>query len=218
MHYLAKVALEMDIGKYFISIFILLFPTQIIAGEIFDSLPKNINPDEKYVFYSHGYSGVGGVSDITMSLSDPDYNLIAFNRPPRTYPSQFSHFLASQVNALIYEKVEPKNITLVGYSDGGVLSILTSFELANDEINVVIMAGCAGVIKVDPTIEIYGHVYSIYDNKDNYAESCQFLIDRSKHDKSFIELIINTGEGHGAFRTASDEWIEPVKNWIKSSH
>ena len=207
MHYL---------GKCFI--FIFLFPAQIFAGEIFDGLPEHINPDEKYVFYSHGYSGVGGISEITMSLSDPDYNLIAYHRPTHTYPSQYSRFLASQVNELISEGVTPKNITLMGYSDGGVLSILTSYELANDEINVVIIAGCAGVIKVNPIIEVYGHVYSIYDNQDDFVDSCQFLIDRSKHEKSFTELTINTGEGHGAFRTASDEWTEPVKKWIKNSH
>lgn len=203
----------MHIGKYFI--FIILFPTQIFAGEILDRLPENINPDEKYVFYSHSYSGVGGVSDITISLSDPDYNLIAYHRPPHTYPSQFSRFLASQVKVLISKGVEPNDITLMGYSDGGVLSILTSLELENDKINVVIMAGCAGIIKVNPTIEVYGHVYSIYDNKDDFAESCQFLIDRSKHAKSFTELTIDTGEGHGAFRIAADEWTEPVKKWIK---
>ncbi|GJM05485.1 MAG: hypothetical protein DHS20C09_14760 [marine bacterium B5-7] len=205
MHYL---------GKYFI--FLFLFPAQIFAGEIFDDLPKNINPDEKYIFYSHGYSGVGGTSEITTSLSDPAYNLIAYHRPVHTYPSQYSRFLASQVDALISEGVKPRNITLMGYSDGGVLSILTSSELANDEINVVILAGCAGVIKVNPIIEVYGDVYSIYDNEDELAGSCQFLIDRSKHEKSFTELIINTGKGHGAFRTATDEWITPVKKWIKS--
>jgi len=192
-----------------------LFTASSFAGEIFDRFPETINPDEKYVFYSHGYGGLSPT--IKKAISDPDYNLIVYERTPYTNPKNYSANLAAQINELISHGVKPENITLLGFSDGGVISILTSLKLKNDNINVIILAGCAGIVKVDPSIEVYGHVYSIYDNEDVLAGSCQYLIDRSKHNKSFTELAINTGEGHTAFKMVLTDWIEPVKRWINSN-
>ncbi len=192
-----------------------LFSVSSFADEIFDRFPETINSDEKYVFYSHGYGGVS--STIKQAISDPAYNLIIYERSSYADPDKFSANLTAQLNELISHGVKPENVTLLGFSDGGVISILTSSKLKNDDINVIILAGCGGVVKFDPSIEVYGHVYSIYDIDDVLAGSCQFLIDRSKHNKLFTELAINTGEGHIAFRMPLTDWIEPVKKWIKSN-
>lgn len=207
---------ENQLIRYISSSFLLyLFTAHSVAGELFDSFPETINPDEKYVFYSHGFGGV--TSTVKQALSDPAYNLIVYERTPNTDQFRFAVYLAAQITELISRGVKPENITLLGFSDGGVISILASYELKNDNINVIIMAGCAGIVKVITDIVVYGHIYSIYDIEDKLAGSCQFLIDRKKHNKTFIERTINTGDGHIAFRTPLEAWIVPVKQWIKNN-
>ena len=198
----------------------------VCAGTIYSQFPTEIDPHGHYVFYSHGFIVEGtnpkpvhktfGVYDfiaVKEALTDESYHLIAYHRPEGTEPFTFAKKLAVDVEVLISAGVAESNISLVGFSRGGALSILAANELKRTHINLIILAGCAGLIKNHTSVKAYGKVYSIFERSDQVG-SCQFLIDRSDVTK-FEELSINTGLSHGAFYKPKDEWLLPIKKWLK---
>jgi len=205
-----------------------IFSSFSFAGEVFVKFPEQINKNEKYVFYSHGFIVEGenptpinprwGMYDfprIKEVLSDDSYNLIAYHRPKDTDPIVFAKKLTENANTLIREGVKPENITFIGFSRGGAITALTSNYLASNKANFIILAGCSGFIKNNTEIEVIGNVFSIFETSDKVG-SCQFLIDRSKRVNSFEEFSISTGKEHGAFYNPLPEWVIPVKKWLKS--
>ena len=196
------------------------------AGTINSQFPTEIDPYGHYVFYSHGFIVEGhnpkpvhktfGIYDfvaVKEALADESYHLIAYHRPKGTEPFVFAKKLAADVEALITAGVAESNISLVGFSRGGALSIMAANELKRTNINLIILAGCAGLIKKLPSVKAYGKVYSIFERSDQVG-SCQFLIDRNEVTK-FEEISINTGLSHGAFYKPKDEWVLPIKKWLK---
>jgi predicted esterase len=218
---------------YKVSIFILLtylLSFELLANNIFTSFPKAIDKNGKYVFYSHGYGVEGsdptpvherwGIYDfpkVKEALSDVDYNLIAYHRPSKTEPIQFAKKIAEEVRTLISAGVKPSSIFLLGFSKGGGISIRASNELKSNNVNLIIMAACTGPIKSEKDIKVFGNVLSIYEISDT-VKSCLFLKNRSEQLKSFSEISINTGKGHGAFYTPLKDWIQPIKKWIKTTN
>lgn len=210
----------------------MIFSTSSIAGSVYEKFPDEINPKDKYVFYSHGYIVEGddpkpvdtrfgwGLYDfpaIKKSLSDDSYNLIAFHRPKNTDPFEYANELNIQVRELVTKGVAPKNITIMGFSRGAFITGLTSDKLSDLSINTVILAGCGRLVyKQHTDIKVYGNVLSIYEKTDR-ANTCRALKAKSTGLKSFTELEINTGLEHGAFYRPITEWVEPVKSWIKSN-
>lgn len=216
-------------NKFLILVFSLLFSSYCYGGQVFEQFPDTINANDKYVFYSHGYIVEGlnpspkhktwGIYDfplIKQSLADPNYHLIAYHRAAQTDPFKFSLQLAQDVKKLIFAGVKPENITLLGFSRGGAISILTSNELKLEKLNIIILAGCAGLISNNPSVQVFGNVFSIFETSDQVG-SCNFLIARSKQVSSYKEISISTGKSHGAFYLPRQQWLTPVKNWIKAS-
>ena len=204
----------------------LMVNTHANAGEIYRQFPAEISPEAKYVFYSHGFIVEGknekpvhkawGVYDfpaVKSALATSDFHVIAFHRAKNTEPYQYAKSLAKQVNQLIEVGVKAKNITVMGFSRGGAITIATSNELKNKEVSFIILAGCAGFIAKNPEMKLYGKVLSIYETSDQVG-SCQYVADRSTKLMSFEELAISTGKSHGAFYLPDTAWLEPVKQWI----
>ena len=117
----------------------ILITNACFATEIHSELPKHIDPEGKYVFYSHGLIVEGdnprpehsrwGVYDfpkIKNKLSDPNYQLIAYHRASGTQAEDFAKQLADDVLHLIAHGVKPRNIALIGFSRGGVITLLVS--------------------------------------------------------------------------------------------
>mgnify|MGYP000589391244 CR=1 FL=1 len=209
------------------SLLLLLFIKTVSAGEIYTSFPKQIHANETYVFYSHGFIVEGdnptpvnprwGMYDfpaVKQALADDDYNLIAYHRPKGTDPEDFARKLAADIDRLVNKGVSYDRIALVGFSRGGSITALTSNFVASDELKTIILAGCAGYVKKNKHLKVYGYVYSIYETSDAVG-SCQFLIDRNPSVTNFEEIAISTGKEHGAFYTPIKEWVNPVKDWIK---
>jgi len=207
----------------------LLFSLSCAAGQVYTAFPETVQPSQTYVFYSHGLIVEGdnptpvnprwGTYDfpaVKQALADDAYNLIAYHRPKNTNPESFARKLASDIDRLVSKGVSQENIVLVGFSRGGEITAITSNIVASDKMKSIILAGCAGYVKHNKALQVHGDVYSIYETSDEVG-SCQFLIDRSPAVKAFQEISISTGKEHGAFYTPIDEWVVPVKNWIKIS-
>jgi len=209
----------------------LLLPIFSYAGNIFDKFPENINNTEKYVFYSHGFIvegdnptprnerwGVYEFPAIKKTLSDNEYNLIAYHRPKNTDPFEHAQLLASHVNRLIKKGVDARNITIIGFSRGAFITSLTSHYLKETPVNTVLLAGCGRIVSSKyADIKINGDLLSIYETTDG-AVSCKKLKERSTALKSFKEIAITTGQEHGAFYRPLSQWVVPVKQWIKEQN
>ncbi len=208
-----------------------MFSSASIANQIHSEFPEQIDPKGKYVFYSHGYIVEGdnpkpvdnrfgwGLYDfpaIKEALSDESYQLIAFHRPKNTDPFEYSEKLNNQVRKLVKAGVSPGDITIMGFSRGAFITGVTSNKLADIGVNTIILAGCGRLVSSKhEDIQVYGEVLSIYEKTDR-ANTCKNLKAKSTDVKSFEEIEINTGLEHGAFYRPIDEWVKPVKRWIKS--
>jgi len=198
-----------------------------VAGKIHSEFPENVDPDGKYVFYSHGFIVEGedptpesprwGIYDfpkVKEALADDSYSLIAYHRPKGSDAKEFARSLADNVLTLIEKGVDAKNISLLGFSRGGAITIFTSNLLAQNDITFIILAGCGPTLERNSNLTMHGNVYSIIEVSDDLVGSCQALIDRSEHVQHFEEISISTGKEHGAFYLPRPEWLEPVKKWL----
>lgn len=208
-----------------VGIALIIFSLRVLAGEIYMDFPEKVDPSQKYVFYSHGYIVEGedekpvhpkwGMYDFPLikeKLSDDSYQLVARHRPKDTNPVEYAKNLANEVNLLIESGVPPENITLIGFSRGGAITIMASNELKNSQLNFVILAGCASLVKNNPKLELYGRILSIYETSDQVG-SCNFMKERS-NEMRFTELAISTGKEHGAFYLPREEWLVPLQQWL----
>ena len=200
-----------------------------LAGKVYDSLPAQINPNDTFVFYSHGFIVEGdnprpidtrngwGLYDfpaVKQALADDSYHLVAHHRPKNTDPFEYAQFLNEQIRRLIAAGVKTQNIALVGFSRGAFITGLTSDKLSEHAIDTVILAGCGRLISRKHTdLKVYGDVLSVYEDTDQ-ANTCKKLKDKSTNIDSFTEMEINTGLSHGAFYRPIPEWVKPVKEWL----
>jgi hypothetical protein len=207
----------------------LLFSSVSFAGNIFEQFPETVNASEKYVFYSHGFIVEGDnptpisplfgkyeFPKIKQALADDGYNLIAYHRPKNTESKAFAKKLVNDVNLLIEKGVKPENITLLGFSRGGGITIRASHYLKSPKVRIGLLAACPRGIEDGAELRLYGKIYSMYETSDR-VRSCQFLIDQSPQVTSFKEIAISTGQGHGAFYRPIPEWIIPVKAWLNQN-
>jgi len=131
-----------------------------------------------------------------------------------TNPKTFAIELANDVNRLINKGVNPENVSLVGFSRGGEITIMASNHLKSQKVKIALLASCPSFMKNNNNFEVYGDVYSIYETSDMVG-SCQFLNDQSKAITSFSEISISTGKEHGAFYRPMPEWVKHLKTWLK---
>ncbi len=212
-------------------LFSILSSFQALSGQVYSQIPDKIIPGDSYVFYSHGYIVEGdnpkpvdtrfgwGLYDfpaIKQALSDPSYHVIAHHRPKDTDPFEYATTLNQQIRELVAAGVNPKNITIVGFSRGAFITGLTSDKVSDLRVNTVILAGCGRLVwKKHTDIKVYGHVLSIYEKSDK-SGTCEKLKNKSYSVDSFTEMAIDTGLEHGAFYRPIPEWVEPVKAFIKT--
>jgi pimeloyl-ACP methyl ester carboxylesterase len=122
--------------------------------------------------------------------------------------------LVSGVLKLISSGVDPRNITLVGFSRGAQLTLQASSLLRDRGINTVLLAVCSdGDFVTSPPIDRGGRLLSIHEVTD-VVGSCARLAARS-HLLSFEERAISTGRKHGVFYQPLPEWVDPVVDWIQ---
>jgi hypothetical protein len=198
------------------------------AANILSHPTKKPKINEHYVFYSHGLIVEGnnptpkhdrfGVYDfpaVKNAVADQKYNLIAYHRPLKTDPFEYANSLSEEVTTLIDKGVPAKNITLVGFSRGGFITALASSELANKELNFVIMAACTSRLAKNKNVVIHGNLLSIYETSDGVG-SCNDVVNRNLEAiASYQEIAISTGKEHGAFYTPDPTWLNPLKKWLK---
>ena len=200
------------------------------AGEILEDPPRKPDPDARYVFYLHGQivQDVGprpthpqyGLYDyplILETLAGHDLTVISQRRKQGTDRQKYAKTIVKQVDALLDRGVEPENITVLGFSAGGIITIFASSMMPDAEINFVIMASCSDWVVDAPDLRLNGRVLSVYELSD-FAYSCKELAGRTPGPSGYQDVAINTGKEHGAFYLPDDAWVLPVVDWIKTAN
>jgi pimeloyl-ACP methyl ester carboxylesterase len=201
------------------------------AVEIYAEFPGDINPQDRYVIYSHGLIVEGDDPSPTHPSFEPyefpeiktalfdggGFNLIAHHRPANTDADGYVMVLESWVRRLIEAGVSPQRITLVGFSRGGYLTGMASSRLKDVGLNTALMAACVGGrLGGGPPLPFSGNVLSIYETSDQ-ALSCDGLA-TDDSPISFDEVAISTGRRHGAFFVPLMEWLDPLRDWIRRTN
>ena len=197
------------------------------AGSVALTLPENVDSDRRYLFYIHGKiiedEGVDAVSpqfgpyefeQILNYLSDAEFNVIGEIRSTPTDANEYSDRVAAQVKSLLAQGVPSKHITIVGFSKGAGIAILTSAKLNNPELNIVLIAICGEETNDEPSPAISGRILSLFERSDELGSSCKPLADRSHGVIEFKEIEFSTGKHHGAFYAADPIWLDPIISWI----
>lgn len=211
-------------------ILFILAPTLVWADDIISEPAEKAAPDMHYVFYLHGQivQDVGprpthpryGLYDyplILEALASDGITVISERREPGTGREAYAVLIARQVDELLDSGALPENVTVVGFSAGGVITIFASELLVDTDISFVILAACSGWIANAPDIRLHGHILSVFEESDQ-AGSCDELASRTPRPLSFEELSINTGKEHGAFYLPDSAWLDPVLAWIQRPH
>jgi hypothetical protein len=197
------------------------------TGKIFEGLPDQIDAQQQYVIYLHGriiedegtrpvspIYGVYEYEETLQALAQAGLQVIAEVRPPNTDVEQYADRVVSQVNALLDAGVPAEHITVMGFSKGGWIAILTSTRLRNEQVNFVLLAICGEWLFESPGMNMSGRVLSVYEISDDYGGSCRSLIEVSTGVSDFEEMALSTGRQHGAFYTADPLWLDRVTTWI----
>jgi len=208
------------------SLIALLLPAQLFAGEIVSDVPQRIDPETRYVFYLHGKIIEEGLRPshprwglydyplILETLAQEGITVISEQRQKGTDARAYAEKVLRQVNKLIDGGAMPERITVIGFSAGGVIAILTSSMSDDIDINFVFMASCWARTKDQAPAGLHGRVLSVYETSD-MALSCSDLADRKPGPASFEEIAIETGKEHGAFYLPDEAWVVPVLNFIQ---
>lgn len=209
------------------------------SSEGFSETPQNIDPAKKYLFYLHGawiethglnrrhpHHGAYEYHKIVRTLAERGFTVISEIRSVQVDPKQYAGKVANQVGVLLKKGVPPKNISVIGHSKGGHMSLIVASLLENPKINYVIMAGCgrSGTefrisyekFLLHNASRLKGRILSLYDANDREAGTCQEALNRAR-DLETREIVLHTGKGHGLFYSPHSIWIDQVVQWARNS-
>ena len=196
------------------------------VGRIVEGTPQVIDPDGRYLMYLHNsFAETAGPDDthpefgayelqaILEAFAERRFTVIAGQREPRADVVRWSLQTAGQVRELLAAGVPPERITVVGFSKGGAIAILTSSELATDGVNFVFLAACGDWIRQAKDLEPRGRLLAIREASDDIVGSCSELFTMAPDGTQTYEIELHLGGGHGAFFTPRSEWVSPTIAW-----
>lgn len=201
------------------------------ADESFlESIPESVDTSKQYLFYLHGAIiergdlspthpkyGLYDMPAIRQALVSKGTILISDHRAQGTKPMAYAQDVAKDVKTLIAAGVPAQNITVSGFSKGGMITILTSSILKNSQVNFVFMAACNRWSFDNDAIKVVGRILSLYETSDTIGLSCAPLIAKSPDVTDYKQIPLNTGQQHGAFYLPTHEWVQPLKAWSKGA-
>jgi len=193
---------------------------------IVSDVPAQPDPSARYVIYLHGAIietqgvrpthprfGVYEYQEILSTVAERGSVVISEARPSGTDVVAYAERVANQVRTLVGAGVPPENITVVGFSKGGVIAILASSLLADDRVGFVFIAACGPWIESRPEIVPHGRILALREVSDELVGSCDPLFARAGVPAEHREVEVEIGGGHGAFYRPHPEWVDPLVEW-----
>ena len=196
------------------------------ADAVLRGLPETIDPSARYLFYLHNQFwetaapgevhpqfGPYDYEGILAAFSASRLTVIAERREPGADAAVSADRIVRQIRDLIAAGTPASAITVVGFSKGGAIAILASAALADDGVNVVVLAGCGRWLASRPDLVPRGRLLSVFEASDDLAGSCRPLFERAPPGSRTNEIELHLGGGHGAFFVPRQEWIAPTVEW-----
>lgn len=196
-------------------------------GVILSDVPREVDKKARYLFYLHGYIveagntrptspkfGVYEYEQILESFRRSGFVVISEAREKNPDIKPYAAKVAEQVRQLLKAGAPPKQITVVGASQGSWIAMLASTYLENRNVNYVFIAACSadeGFLKM---VDLHGNVLSIYEKSD-LAQSCRNYRTDATGINDWKEVEVNTGLKHGFLFRPMKEWTEPTIAWAK---
>ncbi|MEO8276954.1 MAG: hypothetical protein ABI639_12105 [Thermoanaerobaculia bacterium] len=199
-----------------------------------EAFPANPDPALRYVVYLHGrivedqgrkavspelgpYQFDEIVAALQTAAGGDGSVVVAELRKKDADASRSATHTAMEIRRLLAGGVAASAITVVGASKGGVIAMLVSTQVENDDVGYAILGGCSeDVVKgmFGGRISLHGRVLSIFEKTDPIGRSCQAILSGSKGLKQSAELELNTRLRHGFLYKPLVEWVAPVEAWI----
>jgi hypothetical protein len=157
--------------------------------------------------------------EIINEFKKSGFEVISEKRYGNVNVSEYAGGIVTQIDSLIKNGTDPKNITVVGTSKGGYIAQYVSTLANNPNLNFVFIASFRNVdISNIPEINYCGNILTIYEKSDPFGVSAKVRVENSSCDiKHFNEIELNTGLGHGFLFKPLKEWIEPTIKWANGN-
>ena len=209
------------------------------AGRIHTDVPAQIDPAARYMIYVHGARpesfplsephptrGLFEYQNILNTFVANGFEVISELRTEKTNTRRFARSrVLAQVRALIAAGVPAQNITVVGFSKGGMIAMIVASQARQPKLNIVNMAGCGkgksrqgyDNFLANDASKLSGRMLSIYDQADKISGTCQDVSDKAPQ-MPFQEEVLTVGGGQGTFYTPRKAWIDRVVSWAKAAN
>ena len=187
-------------------------------------LPSHVDPEARYLFYLHGRIVVNDrrpkseeygfyeYDHILETFRKRGFVVISEQRSKDITIEKYAEKVAGQVTQLLNSRVPPRQITVVGASQGSWIAMLASTQLKNRDLNFVFIAGCSADDEFLKQLDWHGNVLSIYERTDR-ARTCEKYREDATGVGKYQEVELNTGLRHGFIYRPMKEWIEPTAAW-----
>jgi hypothetical protein len=197
-------------------------------GAILTAPPKQVDTSARYLFYLHGRIVEQGRRPISPQYGPYEYDQILETFKQRGFVviseqrrigidvEEYAGKVAGQVKQLLKAGVPPRNLTVVGASQGSFIAMLASTYLKNPDMNFVLIAGCSADARFLTQVNLHGKVLSIYEQSDGAGSCEKYRADATGLSK-YEELQLRTGMRHGFIYRPITEWIEPTIAWAGGS-
>lgn len=190
-------------------------------------------PDDRFIFFLHNrflethqlnelhpQYGKTKYKEIISAFEDNGFKVISEIRTENVNARNYAITVVNQIDSLMANGVEAKNITVIGTSKGGYIAQYVSTLANNSNLNFVFVASFRHQdIQNIPEINYCGHILNIYEKTDVFGVSA---IERKNNSTCTIEhykdIELNTGLGHGFLFKPLKEWIEPSLKWANGKY
>ncbi|HEY7515118.1 MAG TPA: subclass B3 metallo-beta-lactamase [Vicinamibacteria bacterium] len=194
------------------------------AAGIFEDVPERPDPRARYALYVHGRileeQGIGAVSAdfglyqyeaILHALAARGFKVVAERRagdPGPDYPKK----LAARVRKLIQAGVPASQVTVVGASKGGLLTLAAAAEVQEDAVSYVVLAGCGSPTEAFAS-RLRGRILSVYDADDRFRPSCEPTFAGAPKLADKREIVVRKELDHGLLYRPLADWLDPLVEW-----
>lgn len=196
-------------------------------GAIVSSVPREVDKSARYLFYVSGYIvaagntrptsprfGVYEYQQILDTFKERGFVVVSEARRQSTEIEPYAAKVAAQVKQLLNADVPPRNITVVGASQGAWIAMLVSTYVSNRNLNYVFIAGCAAGDGLLRLVNLHGNVLFITERTD-VPGSCRRFRDDAQGISDYHTIEVNTGLKHGFLFRPLKEWIDPAVEWAQ---
>lgn len=211
---------------------VLLFLTSFLLAQSLSpaaNAHESANRGDTYVIYLHGAIiesmgrrpthprfGIYEYDQVLKSLEAEGRHVISEARPKGTKVDDYASHLAEQIQALLDDGVPAQNITVIGFSKGGMIALRTSDLMQEPALNFAFLAACNPRNRA-AGLHISGRTLSIIETTDSIGTTCMPLQEAAKEGSSLTEITISTGKEHGAFYTPDPAWLMPLLAWMNNN-